>query len=324
MSDRLFGPAGLLVLGVIGLQGCSHCHQACAPPCSSGYAQAGPAPLVLPEHPLTPQGSTPPPGPATVVPPSGALVAPPSGALVVPNPAPAPIVPDVRGYGPGSTWQPPADGGVRLANPETTPSESPPPSPRLLPPQIAEQTTPQTPEPPLAQPTRPEAAAERSSPPPLPVGIPQFAIAKDQVASGLKPSLDGLDWLQAKGYRTVLHLKAPGESDSADRQVVEKHGLKYLSLEVSPETLSRTVVDQFTRIVSDSGNFPLFVYDRDAMLAGGLWYLYFRTAEHQSDEVARMRAARLGLKEEATGAHRTLWVAIQQFLSEQGGSPPNS
>ncbi|MBV9125982.1 MAG: hypothetical protein JO112_21735 [Planctomycetes bacterium] len=320
MRYRLFVPAGLLVLGGLGLQGCHHCsHQACAPPCSPGYAAAGPAPLVLPEHPLTPQGSGPPPGPAVVVPPSGGLVAPPSGA-----PAPAPTMPDVRGYGPGSTWQPRADGGVRLADPETTPSQSPPAAPRLLPPEITEKPAPQTPEPPLAQPTRPEPLPERSAAPPLPVGIPQFGVARDQVASGLKPSLDGLDWLQAKGYRTVLHLKAPGESDSADRQVVEKHGLKYLSLEVSPETLSRAVVDQFTRIVSDSGNFPVFVYDRDGMLAGGLWYLYFRTAEQQSDEVARMRAARLGLKEEATGAHRTMWVAIQKYLSEQGGAPPNS
>src|SRR2546425_2522782 len=40
----------------------------------------------------------------------------------------------------------------------------------------------------------------------LPVGIPQFAVVKDnQVSAGLRPSLDeGLDWLQVNGYKTVL------------------------------------------------------------------------------------------------------------------------
>ena len=43
-----------------------------------------------------------------------------------------------------------------------------------------------------------------------------------RVTSGLRPQLDGLDWLQAHGYRTVLHIRAPGEDDTADRRQVEK------------------------------------------------------------------------------------------------------
>ena len=63
--------------------------------------------------------------------------------------------------------------------------------------------------------------------------------SEDRVASGLRPLLDGgLDWLQANGYRTVLHLRQPGEDDTADRKQVEKRGMKYLSMEVSPETLT--------------------------------------------------------------------------------------
>ena len=141
-------------------------------------------------------------------------------------------------------------------------------------------------------------------------------MAADGVTSGMKPLLEGLDWLKAKGYRTVLHLKQPGESDSADRAVIESHGLKYLSLEVSPETLSRQHVDAFQRIVSDKANQPLFVYDRDGSLAGPLWYLKFRLADRESDEVARLRAARLGLSESPTGNQQTMWVAVQKLLSQ--------
>jgi protein tyrosine phosphatase (PTP) superfamily phosphohydrolase (DUF442 family) len=146
----------------------------------------------------------------------------------------------------------------------------------------------------------------------LPVGIPQFAMARDKVAAGLKPMLeDGLDWLKANGYRTVLHVRLPGEDDSADRKQVEKRGMTYLSLEVSPQILSKAVVDGFNRIVADANTYPLFVYDKDGTLAGALWYLHFRTAGSESDTAARARAARLGLKEDAA-----MGAAIQRFLSE--------
>jgi protein tyrosine phosphatase (PTP) superfamily phosphohydrolase (DUF442 family) len=128
---------------------------------------------------------------------------------------------------------------------------------------------------------------------------------------------DGLDWLKENGYRTVLHLRRPGEDDAADRRQVEKRGMTYRSLEVSPQTLTRPLVDEFNRIVADPKDQPLFVYDRDGTLAGALWYLNFRTALADSDEAARRKAARLGLKEDAGEEQKTLWVAIQKLLSER-------
>jgi hypothetical protein len=147
------------------------------------------------------------------------------------------------------------------------------------------------------------------------VGIPQFAMAKKRVASGLRPILDGLDWLAGNGYRTVLHVHAPGQDDSADRKQFEMRGLKYLSLEVSPDTLSRGTIDTFHQFVTDPGNLPLFVYDRDGTLVGGLWYLHFRISEGATDEVARANAARLGLRPDQEGDGRRMWLAIQNYLS---------
>jgi protein tyrosine phosphatase (PTP) superfamily phosphohydrolase (DUF442 family) len=198
---------------------------------------------------------------------------------------------------PPYTWRPPADGGVRFAPPQAV-----------------------SPEPPLAPAAPPARAGVSDTPapsPPLPVGIPQFADARSGVSSGLKPHLDGLEWLRTNRYRTVLHIRPPGADDSADRRQIEKTGLRYSSLEVSPQTLSRDVVERFTRIVNDPAQQPLFVYDRDGMLAGGLWYLYFRTSNQDSDEAARLKAARLGLKEEAAGDHREMWLAIQKYLAQQ-------
>jgi protein tyrosine phosphatase (PTP) superfamily phosphohydrolase (DUF442 family) len=158
---------------------------------------------------------------------------------------------------------------------------------------------------------------EREPTPPLPVDIPQFAMAKPRVAGGQQPFPDGVAWLKSHGYRTVLHVRLPGEDDAAARRQFEKHGLRYLSLEVSPARLTKEVVDRFNRLVADESNLPLFVYDKDSSLAGGLWYLHFRLAEGAPDEKARAEAARLGFKQDQDDEHRTMWIAIQNFLKDQ-------
>jgi len=229
-------------------------------------------------------------------------------------PQPPPPTPEVRSFGPSpvsgddSGWRP-GDSNVRL-----TPPEGRGPAPqdngtRLLPP---ENTSP-----PAKMPSGPSGANTQAAPL-LPVGIAQFAIVKDnKVANGLRPMLeDGLDWLRAKGYRTVLHLRRPGEDDTADRKQVEKRGMRYLTLEVSPETLTRKTLEEFSRLVNDATGYPLFVYDRDGALAGGLWYLHFRLTEHDPDETARVRASGLGLREDRAGTHRAMWLALQKLLSE--------
>jgi len=159
--------------------------------------------------------------------------------------------------------------------------------------------------------------SQASAPAPLlPAGIAELAIAKDQIATGLRPLLDGIDWLKQNAYRAVLHMRQPGEDDAAERRLFERRGLKYLSLEVSPQTLSRVLVDEFNRIVDDRSNQPLFIYDKEGALTGGLWYLYFRTVDHLSDEQARIHAGRLGLRETQNGPQSEMWLAAQKYLSE--------
>jgi protein tyrosine phosphatase (PTP) superfamily phosphohydrolase (DUF442 family) len=146
------------------------------------------------------------------------------------------------------------------------------------------------------------------------VDVPQFAIARNRVANGLQPFPDGVTWLQAHGYRTVLHLRQPGEDDGIARKVFEKRGMTFLSLEVSPRTLSKEVVEEFNRMVTTETNAPLFVYDKDGSLTGGLWYLYFRLVEKMPDEKARAEAERLGLRPDQNGEHRTMWIAVQNYV----------
>jgi protein tyrosine phosphatase (PTP) superfamily phosphohydrolase (DUF442 family) len=195
------------------------------------------------------------------------------------------------------------------AGPPTKPGPVVPPAPlpsgdpgaRLQQPEIGENT----------QPLKPKEET-----PAQPVDVPQFAEVKPGVASGQKPFAEGLNWLKDKGYRTVLHVRAPGEDDTAARRQFEAKGFRYLSLEVSPQTLNREIVDQFNRIVGDPANRPLFVYDRDSSLAGGLWYLHFRIVDGLSNDKATAQAAALGLNPDADGGpHKAMWLALQSYLS---------
>jgi protein tyrosine phosphatase (PTP) superfamily phosphohydrolase (DUF442 family) len=291
--------------------------------------QTGPAPgaIVAPGAPVPiAQGMAPVPGGPV---PAGAFAVPPGG------PTPYPTVPSNPGFAPPaggptpfptspppvptpgapgasgkieSNWQPaearsnPFEGRVLLAPPEPITGDAAKDAKKqLYPPQIDAGAS--------AAPKLPATAQ--------PVGIPQFAYVNPKVAAGLRPAeSDGLDWLQANKYRAVLFLRLPGEKDEVDRKLAEKRELKYVSIEVSPSLLTKETVDEFIKLVRDPQQQPLFVYDRDGALAGGLWYLWFRLVEEAPDDVARIRARTLGLREDRDGAHRDMWQSTQKYLNE--------
>jgi protein tyrosine phosphatase (PTP) superfamily phosphohydrolase (DUF442 family) len=151
----------------------------------------------------------------------------------------------------------------------------------------------------------------------LPVGIANFAKVKDDVSNGLRPSFDGLDWLHSKGVKTVVYLRNGKEDDSSDRKQVENRGMKYVSLEVTPEKINAELVVEFNRLVNNADGRPLFVYDLNGTQAGAMWYLYFRTSEMYTDDEARVRAGRFGLKEKGDADQVALWTAVQKYLAER-------
>lgn len=279
-----------LPLGALGLAGCHHCGtRSCYPPPAPAVRSAG----ILPAHPLTPCQACP------------AGPAPPAVTLNPPAPGYAPLPPGPAEPG----WGPPEPPGASLGGPVPTGPERPRESARL--------GAPESSEPPKTLPPGGGEKPRRPPTPKLPVGIAGFAEAVPGVASGLRPMLEGLDWLKANGYKAALQVREPGETADGDRRLLEQRGLKYLTLEVSPKTLTPEVVDEFNKVVADPANRPLFVYDKDGALTGALWYLHFRTAAKLSDEEARKKAAALGLKEDGDGPQREMWLAVQKYLADQ-------
>jgi hypothetical protein len=148
----------------------------------------------------------------------------------------------------------------------------------------------------------------------FPSGVPDFRFVPglDRVASGRRPSPDGLNSLADLKYQAVLFVRDKGESDTPDPREVEKKQLRYLTIEIDPQNFAATV-ELFTKTVQDTANHPLLVYDaQENRLTGALWYVYFRKVRMDSNDSALVQARGLGLKENGTDP---LWVAIGKYLS---------
>jgi protein tyrosine phosphatase (PTP) superfamily phosphohydrolase (DUF442 family) len=243
-----------------------------------------------------------------------------SGAYIPPQGIPEGPPPLPRGAAPEAGPAP--AGGTELLLPQSAPGRSSSQKPRVVPadpPEGAILGDPSTadkpnagkpaeldPLPPDPKPT--PAAADRA------VGVDELVRVKEGVFAGRRPTLEGLDSLKAKGYKTVIHIRRPQDNDDTDRRQVEKRDLKFIRLTVSPELLTRPWIDQFNEIVGDTATRPVFVYAQDPPTAGVVWYLHLRTAEFLTHDEARVRARPLGLADETSAL----------FQSALRVAPPNS
>ena len=196
LSSRLILSALLTMTGLVGCQ-CGLCKRPTPPP-----PPPPPGPTYIPAPPPTGAVAAPPAG-AMIAPPPSAVIAPPPGAASVPQPRFPPA--EVRNYPPGPQSVPgqtaPYDGGARGYLPEADMRQPVRSGVQLQPPQVSESASPPAKEPPLASPPRvSEGSRYGAATPSLPSGIPQYAMAREQVANGLRPLADGFDWLKENGF----------------------------------------------------------------------------------------------------------------------------
>jgi protein tyrosine phosphatase (PTP) superfamily phosphohydrolase (DUF442 family) len=285
--------------------GCQHCGpRPQAAPCAGPAPFPGPAPVYSPAAPLPRSPTTLPDAP-------------------LPPAPPGPVQSKSPDLSQDLTWKPGNGPTVRLYPPEVVESQDGGTKPPGRPPEVFENDKPapkvemRKPEVPnTGEPPRAEAGKSDKSAG-FPVGIAQFARVND-LAAGLRPSLDdGLDWLRDSGFKTVIYVHEPGASHGADRKQVERRGMKFISLEVSPQGINKKLLEEFSALVGEQANLPLFVYDSDGARAGALWYLYFRVAQRASEDSARTQARNLGLRDDREGLHREMFDAAQRYVSDR-------
>jgi protein tyrosine phosphatase (PTP) superfamily phosphohydrolase (DUF442 family) len=135
-------------------------------------------------------------------------------------------------------------------------------------------------------------AASRLAP-----GIRRSASVAPSVGGGSAPSVEGLDWLKEKGYRTFLDLRSMSEIDPNFVESVNDHGMVYLSLPIVADRLDASRLARFDDLISQSENRPLYFCDSDGTRAGLVWYIHLRTVEGNDPHSAFQRAEEVGLTE---------------------------
>jgi protein tyrosine phosphatase (PTP) superfamily phosphohydrolase (DUF442 family) len=141
-------------------------------------------------------------------------------------------------------------------------------------------------------------------------GIARFAAVDLKLAGGSLPSVAGLDWLEEKGYRTLVDLREPSETDAAFIAEAARRNFRYIALPISLKTIDREHLARFNFELALSEARPLYFFDRDGARAGTLWYLRRVTLDRINTQIARREAEELGLSEPA------YWAAAANFLSQ--------
>lgn len=255
-----------------------------------------PTPPGSSSSPGAPEVLTPQPPPSDMRQPNSSMYRSPSSGT---TPRSAPTMPRTP-----STAEPP----LAKATPPTGKGPSSSPKQVAVPPDLVE---PRKPEPSVKIP--PQNVPDRSWT--LPVGIPfYFAVKEGQVATGHRPDTEGLDWLKSQGFQTIIHIRKPGQDSTADREQIEKRGMKYVALDVAASSFNKKLVDEFAALLADRNQQPVFVYDEDGIRVGALWYAHLRLTERLPDDLARTRAELYGFKERGSTEAEGFAAALRKLL----------
>ncbi len=161
-----------------------------------------------------------------------------------------------------------------------------------------------------AQDTNPPPPAEKVSAvegavgilPPIPTtalnqapGIRHYASVAPSTAGGSAPSIDGLEWLKEKGYRTFVDLRKPSEVDPNFVEAVSDRNMVYISLPILANRLEQNRLARFDDLMTLSENRPLYFCDADGTRAGLVWYIHLRAVVQEDSQSATAKAEEIGL-----------------------------
>ena len=149
------------------------------------------------------------------------------------------------------------------------------------------------------------------------VGLPDFTTVKgyENVATGKKPNMDGLDRLKRNGYRTVIFLHDPAADVAPAKSLCEARGLKFVGIPMAADQL-KVASEAFAVALAEKANRPVYVSDDSGDWTGTLWYIHFRATEQMNADAAKVRAASLGLGDQTrTEKSQKVWQTVQDFLA---------
>jgi protein tyrosine phosphatase (PTP) superfamily phosphohydrolase (DUF442 family) len=118
--------------------------------------------------------------------------------------------------------------------------------------------------------------------------IRSFIQISDKIATAGQPIAPQFADIKAAGYDVIVNL-APSNSSNAianEQELVEAQGIEYVHIPVVWEAPTLNDTDRFFNTLKENSERPVFVHCALNMRVSAFMYLYRRTQEQVSDEVA--------------------------------------
>ncbi|MBI4455150.1 MAG: tyrosine-protein phosphatase [Acidobacteria bacterium] len=126
--------------------------------------------------------------------------------------------------------------------------------------------------------------------------LPRFHTVTKDLYRGGQPSQVGFHLLKEKGVKTVINFRPEGDQE---KDVVKKLGMKYVHIPLNSRRLvaDDDSIQTFLRILTDPGNYPIFVHCRRGADRTGLMVGMYRIAFQGWDgRQAYKEARKIGMR----------------------------
>jgi uncharacterized protein (TIGR01244 family) len=132
-------------------------------------------------------------------------------------------------------------------------------------------------------------------------GIANYKRIEPGLAAAGTPSSAALQQLKALGFRTVVDLRTEGEGTAAERAAVEAQGLRYVSVPVTPASLSLEDVKAVGAVLDDPAAGPVLLHCASSNRVGAV-YGALQALKGRSPADAETAAREAGLTSESMAA----------------------
>ena len=136
-----------------------------------------------------------------------------------------------------------------------------------------------------------QAPAHTQEPPPIRAFL---QVTPDFCTAG-QPAVTHYELLKARGVKTVLNLRTPGEHRwEEEKTLVEQNGMKYINIPVAYRDPKFEQVDEFLKITDDPANRPMLIHCTAAIRAGAFWMIRRIVRDGMSWDAAFEEAKKIG------------------------------
>jgi uncharacterized protein (TIGR01244 family) len=148
--------------------------------------------------------------------------------------------------------------------------------------------------------------------------VPKILCVDKNFATAGQPKDEAFGKLAAQGFRSVLNLRtaAEGLDLERERQLVEKAGMRYISIPVTGSAPKPEQADEFVRVVGDGANHPMLIHCGSANRVGGFMLIYRVLGQGWPQDKALEEATQIGLTSPAIKRFALDYIATHKQRSK--------